>query len=182
MDSLFFESSGNNVSLLAHSQQQTPSASGLSKSEKLSGACPANKLNEDYLREIFKRLNIVDLLPTADVCKQFRRVATDLIKPVQYLNLKMNDNISLPLFRLFPTEIQSIELNFNSSYYFDINLVLDRIATLGSNPNNKITKIKILEWKINEKFMNRLKPLFSRIISLWPYFLWPKMIKPSLKC
>lgn len=149
-----------------HGQPQTPLVSGQFKPNKLNAASPINKLNEHCLRKIFKYLRIFDLLSTADVCNQFRKVAKDLIEPVNYLNLKMNSNISLPLLRLFGPEIESIELDFGLFSEYGIDLLLNRIAALGSNPNSKLTKIIISGWNIKGKFVNRLKPIFSRITSL----------------
>lgn len=151
---------------VAFNQHQTSSVSGHSKPRKSNAASPINKLNDDCLREVFKRLNIADLLSTADVCKRFREVAKDLIKPDKYVDLEMNSTISWPLLRLFGPEIESIKLNFNYYSDYGTDCLLNRIAKLGSNPNSNLTNISITEWEIERKFINRLKPIFSRITSL----------------
>lgn len=108
----------------AHSQQQTPSVRSPSKQHELNAVSPINNLNEDCLQKFFKYLHICALLSIADVCNRFREVAKKLIKPVNYLNLKMNSNISWPLLRLFGPEIESIDLNFGFFSEYGIDLLL----------------------------------------------------------
>lgn len=52
-----------------------------------------------------------------------------------------------------------------SLYKNDYKAILDGIAMFGSNPNSKLTKIGVSNWKIKEKCIDRLKPIFPRITS-----------------